>query len=87
MAGVMVVVAVITGIGVWAADHDGDNSSSQGCLTVLVASSTGGARLHECGDAARTLCRSAYTNTDKLALLTRAQCQLAGLADQDTSTR
>jgi hypothetical protein len=81
-------LAVAATIGVWvAADHGDDSTSHQGCVTVIMASSTGGARLHECGDTARALCRSAYATNDKLALLTRPQCQLAGLAGQDTSAR
>jgi hypothetical protein len=42
-------------------------------------SSTGGALLHDCGAAARAMCRNAFANTGKLSLLTRPQCRLAGL--------
>jgi hypothetical protein len=43
-------------------------------------SSTGGALIHECGQAAKTMCQRAFTATDKVSLLTRPQCRLAGLA-------
>jgi hypothetical protein len=34
---------------------------------------------HACGQPARALCDSAYVDNDKVALLTRTQCALAGL--------
>jgi hypothetical protein len=46
---------------------------------VVEPSSTGGAVLHQCGDAARAMCRSAFAHRTKLDLLTRPQCRLAGL--------
>jgi hypothetical protein len=55
------------------------SSSGNGCVTVMIASSTGGAIEHECGEKARVLCRSAYASDDKLSRLTRPQCVLAGL--------
>ena len=70
----------VAAVWVWAsADPDGYRTSRHGCVTVTVASSTGGAMRHECGDAARAWCRSAYAENDNLALATRTQCQLAGL--------
>jgi len=81
--GVWIGLTTAAAVGVWvAAAYRDDSTSGQGCVTVSVASSTGGARVHECGDAARALCRSAYANNDRFALLTRRQCQLAGLADR-----
>jgi hypothetical protein len=35
--------------------------------------------LHQCGDAARAMCRTAFAHHSKLDLLTRPQCRLAGL--------
>ena len=54
--------------------------SSHGCVSVVEPSSTGGAILHQCGAAARALCRSAFSHATRLDLLTRPQCRLAGLA-------
>jgi hypothetical protein len=71
---------VCVGIGVWVArDPDGYRVSRNGCVTVTVASSTGGMMRHECGTAARAWCHSAYTADDSVSLLTRPQCRLAGL--------
>jgi hypothetical protein len=54
-------------------------TSSAGCVNLVVASSTGGSALHECGAAARSWCRSEFTRDDALALRVQAQCRLAGL--------
>lgn len=73
----LVLVAVL---GVWAATSQGSyDRSSNGCVNVVEPSSTGGAILHQCGAAARALCRSAFSHTTRLDLLTRPQCRLAGL--------
>jgi hypothetical protein len=79
LAGVIVALAV-TGVVVWsAASPGGYGSSKAGCITVTLPSSTGGALLHQCGAAAKATCHNAFTYTDKLSLLTRPQCRLAGL--------
>jgi hypothetical protein len=78
--GAAVIVAGLGGVGIWAAVSPGSyGQSGNGCVTVTTASSTGGAQIHECGAAAATMCRSAFTHDDKLSLLTRPQCRLAGL--------
>jgi len=75
-----VVVAGLAGIGVWGATHsDSYGGSRNGCVTVAAPSSTGGALMHDCGAGARALCRTAFASHDKIALLTQAQCRLAGL--------
>jgi hypothetical protein len=81
LAGAVAALLLSAGaVWVWASDDpDGYRTSRNGCVTVTVASSTGGAMRHECGDAARAWCRSAYADNDALALATRTQCQLAGL--------
>ena len=53
--------------------------SGDGCVTLTVANSTGGAVIHACGDHARTLCRASFTSEDRIALPTRTQCKIAGL--------
>jgi len=78
-----VVVAVLGGVGAWAASDPGSYGQSHGgCITVSMPSTTGGALLHQCGASARVTCRSAFARHDKIALLTRPQCRLAGLARQ-----
>jgi hypothetical protein len=73
-------VAGFAGVGIWAAVSPGSYGQSRhGCVTVTAASSTGGALVHECGAAAVTMCRSAFRHDDKLSLLTRPQCRLAGI--------
>jgi hypothetical protein len=76
-----VVVAALAAVGIWAATSPGNyGSSHDGCVTVTVPGSTGGALLHECGRRARSLCQSAFDHADKVSLLARPQCKLAGLA-------
>ncbi len=82
MAAVGVLVAVaIVGLTVWGASDPGSYGRSRnGCVNINMPSSMGGAIQHECGPAARALCRAAFTRHDQLALLTQPQCRLAGLS-------
>ena len=76
-----ILAAVIAGVIAWTAVSAGSYDSSRaGCVTVTVPSSTGGGLLHECGGAARAMCRGAFARRDRIALLARPQCRLAGLA-------
>jgi hypothetical protein len=76
-------VVLIGGVSVWAATDPGSyGRSAHGCVNVVLPSSTGGGILHSCGTAARTQCRTAFARHDRVALLTRPQCRLAGLAPQ-----
>jgi hypothetical protein len=80
---VYLVVAVLVlagvGIGVWSGvSHDQYGPSGNGCVTVTFASSTGGATDRYCGATAKAFCRSAFANSDRLSLLARPQCDLAG---------
>ena len=78
-AGALVVVG-FGGVGVWGASHPGSYGRSQnGCVTVSVPSSTGGALQHDCGPGARAMCEAAFAGHDKISLLTQHQCRLAGL--------
>jgi hypothetical protein len=78
VGGLLIVLAA--GAGIWAAMSPGSyGRSANGCVNVVEPSSTGGAVLHQCGSAARALCRSAFAHHSKLDLLTRPQCRLAGL--------
>lgn len=82
-----VVLAALAGLGIWVAVSPGQyGRSHDGCVTVTAASSTGGAVLHECGARAVAMCQSAFRNDDKLSLLTRTQCRLAGLGPAPAPT-
>ncbi|HUY51532.1 MAG TPA: hypothetical protein VMV92_38485 [Streptosporangiaceae bacterium] len=73
-------LVIVAGVGVWSVVNQGSYGPSQnGCVNLTVVSSTGGAVIHDCGAKARALCRSAYSQNDKLARLTRPQCRLAGI--------
>jgi hypothetical protein len=75
-----VVLAAAAALGIWIAVSPGQyGRSHDGCVTVTAASSTGGAVLHECGARAVAMCHTAFRHDDKLSLLTRTQCRLAGL--------
>jgi hypothetical protein len=73
-------LAALAGLGIWAAVSPGQYGQSRdGCVTVTAASSTGGSVLHECGAGAVSMCRAAFRHEDRLSMLTRPQCRLAGL--------
>jgi hypothetical protein len=74
-----VLVIILGGVSLWAATDPGSYGRSRhGCVNVTVPSTTGGAILHDCGAAARALCDRAFTHHDRIALLARPQCRLAG---------
>ncbi|MGO8961629.1 MAG: hypothetical protein ACLQFR_30290 [Streptosporangiaceae bacterium] len=74
------VVLVLAAVAVWAANRPGSYGSSRnGCITVTLPSTTGGALIHQCGADARATCKRAYAGADKVSRLTRPQCRLAGL--------
>lgn len=76
----VLIVALLAGLGAWAAlASDSYSSSGHGCVSVTVPSSTGGATLHYCGDAARTFCQTSFRKQDQISLRARPQCVLAGL--------
>jgi hypothetical protein len=81
LAAAAAIVLGLVGVAVWAALDPGRYASSgDGCVTLTIASSTGGAVLHACGDQARVMCAAAFAGEDRIALLTRPQCEIAGLA-------
>jgi hypothetical protein len=76
---VALLVAAGVAIGVWSgASHDKYGPSGNGCVNLTIASSTGGQPLHYCGAAAKTFCAAAFANSDRISLLARPQCDLAG---------
>ncbi len=75
-----VILAGFAGVGIWSAVRPGSyGQSHNGCVTVNAPSSTGGGLLHECGAGAKAMCHDAFAHDDKLSLLIRPQCRLAGL--------
>jgi predicted small integral membrane protein len=86
-AAVAAIALVLAAIAVWAAVRPGTYGSSRdGCITVTMPSSTGGALIHQCGASARALCKRAYAGTGKEAMLTRPQCRLAGITRAKASS-
>ncbi len=80
-ATVAVAIAMMLGAtAVWAMLASGSyGRSGHGCVVVTMPSTTGGAILHGCGATARAMCHRAFSHTDRVALLTRPQCRLAGI--------
>jgi len=75
-----VVLAAVIALGIFSAvGSDRYGPSANGCVNLTIAGATGGATLHYCGSQAVSFCRTAYASSDKISLLARPQCQLAGL--------
>jgi hypothetical protein len=75
------IVVVAAGVGIWAAVRPGAYGASRdGCVTVNIPSSTGGALVHGCGSQAKTMCASAYAGSGLAPALVRTQCRLAGIS-------
>ena len=84
---VVAVLLVLAAVAVWAGARPGSyGGSKDGCITVTLPSTTGGALLHQCGPAAKTTCQRAYAGNDKIAELTRPQCRLAGIVPPKQSS-
>jgi hypothetical protein len=77
--GIALVLAVIAVAVVIATNPDGYGVSRNGCVSVLLASSTGGQIVHECGAPARSWCRNESRQRGPIALKVEAQCRLAGI--------
>lgn len=75
-----VVVAACVAVGIWSAvSSDPLGTSANGCVSVTVASTTGGTVLRYCGTQAKTFCRAEFAKSDPAALDAQRQCDLAGL--------
>jgi hypothetical protein len=75
-------------VGTWTLVDPGHYShSADGCVSLTVPNSTGGAVLHACGDQARHMCRSAFAGDDRIAVLVRPQCRSAGLGPAAVTDR
>jgi hypothetical protein len=78
---IAVVLALVVGLAGWAIAHsNAAPKSANGCVNVVVASSTGGGLLSRCGAAAKSWCQAESADSDALARLVQVQCRLAGLA-------
>jgi hypothetical protein len=85
--GLGVLVATVVVIVVLVTNHRGIAPvSGHGCVSVLVAGSTGGALLYECGTTARAWCKTEYARHDRLALAVQPQCRRAGIAAPKQTT-
>jgi len=74
------VVLVVAGAALWGTLRPGSYGSSRnGCITVNLPSSMGGALIHQCGSGARATCKHAYASSDAESRMTRPQCRLAGI--------
>ena len=81
-----VVLAAVVALGVWSAvGPDRYGPSANGCVNVTIAGSTGGSTLHYCGAQAKAFCKQAYASSDRISLLARPQCVLAGLTEAKVS--
>jgi hypothetical protein len=77
---VAVVIAACAAIGIWSAvSNDPLATSGNGCISVNIASATGGQIGHFCGTQANVLCREAFAKVDAASLAEQKQCDLAGL--------
>ena len=74
-----VLVAAAAGIGVWqVAEATGGNAKSGKCVSVPIASSTGGGTLSQCGSQARSWCAAEAHTSGVLAGEIRAACRKEG---------
>ena len=77
---VAAVVALCAAIGIWSAvTSDPLATSANGCVSVNIASATGGQIGHFCGAQAKVLCREAFAKVDAASVAEQKQCDLAGL--------
>ena len=74
------VIAILAAAGItWGAlASDSYRSSSNGCISVTIPGSIGGEFVHDCGSAAKAVCRAAYAGGDRVSLAERPACARAG---------
>src|SRR5579859_6511464 len=76
----VLVVALLAGLGAWAAlASDRYSSSGHGCVNVTVPSSTGPRRRSSAASPRRSFCQTSFRKQDQISLRARPQCVLAGL--------
>jgi hypothetical protein len=74
----LLLAAIIAGV-LAATNTGGSPVSRDGCVNMVVASSTGAQPLHQCGLQARAWCKTEYGRHDQFALEVQTQCRLAGI--------
>src|SRR5205823_12667031 len=73
-------LAVLAGVGAWSLSGSGSyGRSHDGCINVVLPSTTGRGTMPGCGATAQAMCRRAFAGHDRLAARTRPQCRLAGI--------
>ena len=82
------VLIVLIGLGVWGAfAPDSYSQSGHGCVNVTLPGTTGGVTQHFCGAKATQFCQSSSVQGDgRVAVLSRKQCQIAGLLPGDSAS-
>jgi hypothetical protein len=73
------VVVIGAGLGIWQIAGGGGATPKGPCVSVSIASSTGGASVSHCGTGARTWCAAEAKVTGELAGLAQAACRKKGL--------
>ena len=68
-------VATVTLVAYALLGSSSSRRTAAGCIDVTAATSTGGARVHACGAAAKRLCRSAPRQEAPLGRALRPQCR------------
>jgi hypothetical protein len=82
------VLIVLIGLGVWGAfAPDSYSQSGHGCVNVALPGTTGGVTQHFCGTKATQFCRSSSVQgNERVAVLSRKQCQIAGLLPGESAS-
>jgi len=73
------VVVIGAGLGIWQVAGGGGAAPKGPCVSINIASSTGGALVAHCGADARTWCATEAKATGQLAGLAQAACRKKGL--------
>lgn len=76
-AGVGILLAAVVALSAYGASVS-TPAAGRGCVSVTVASSTGGALIHKCGAAARRWCAEEALLSGPVAVAVRPQCARAG---------
>jgi hypothetical protein len=77
VASVMVLIGA--GLGIWEVAGSGGSASPKGCVSIVLASSTGGATLRRCGADARAWCAAEAKAAGAVAGQAQTACRRAGL--------
>lgn len=73
------VVVIGAGLGIWQVASGGGAALKGPCVSINIASSTGGAMLAHCGTDARSWCAAEARETGEVAGLAQAACRKKGL--------